>query len=272
MAAPNDAIVKGTEPIAVSSSGIGIRRVVFDAPWNWLAAGWRDLWTLPNVSLAYGGCFAVGAVAMAFGLMEFGAQSLILALGGGFLLLGPLVAVGLYEMSRRLETNKTITLGEAANAAFTAKGQIAFMGIVLLLIFLVWIQLAFLLFMLFTGASVLPPPSEFVPMLLFTNAGLGLLILGTAVGGLLAAVVFAVSAVSVPLLMVKEIDAVSAISASLKAVESNPKPMALWAVLIAGFMTLGLLTLGLGLVIAFPLVGHATWHAFRELIDLGPNA
>lgn len=269
MAAPQEATAPLTGGVQVGTAGIGVRRVLFDAPWAWLAAGWRDMWTIPGVSLAYGAVFAVAAVVMLLGLTRFGAQSLILALGGGFMLLGPLVAVGLYEASRRLEAGaKTVTLGEVVAAAFASKGKLAFMGIILLLIFLVWIQLAFLLFMLFTGASVFPPASEFVPMLLFSRSGLALLVVGTAIGGLLATVVFAVSAVSVPLLMVKDIDAVTAISASLKAVEANPKPMALWAVLIAGFMALGLLTLGAGLVVAFPLVAHATWHAFRQLIDV----
>jgi len=268
MAAQDRATATQYGSVQVGATGIAVRRVLFDAPWNWLAAGWRDMWAIPNVSLTYGAAFAIAAAVMLIGLTQFGAQSLILALGGGFMLLGPLVAVGLYEASRRLEARQPVVLADVMAAAFAAKGSLAFMGIVLLLIFLVWIQLAFLLFMLFTGSNAFPPASQFVPMLLFTTSGLSLLVVGTAVGGILAVVVFAVSAVSVPLLMVKPIDAVTAISASVKAVEANPKPMALWAALIAGFMTLGLLTMGAGLVLAFPLVGHATWHAFRELIDV----
>jgi uncharacterized membrane protein len=86
------------------------------------------------------------------------------------------------------------------------------------------------------------------------------------VGGALAFLVFAISAVSVPLLMTRPLDAVTAMAASLAAVIANPKPMALWAALIAGFMALGIATLFVGLVIAFPLIGHATWHAFRDLV------
>jgi len=89
---------------------------------------------------------------------------------------------------------------------------------------------------------------------------------GTVVGAVLAVLVFAISVVSVPLLMTRRVDAVTAIAASVTAVWLNPKPMALWAGLIAGFMVLGLASLLMGLVIAFPLIGHATWHAFREMV------
>jgi uncharacterized membrane protein len=120
--------------------------------------------------------------------------------------------------------------------------------------------------MLFFGSQPLPPASEFVASLLLTTHGLGLLVIGTMIGGLLAALVFAISVISVPLLMTQRIDAVTAIVTSLRAVRLNPKPMALWAGLIAGFMVLGLASLFAGLVIAFPLIGHATWHAFRDLV------
>jgi uncharacterized membrane protein len=142
------------------------------------------------------------------------------------------------------------------------------MGVVLMLFFMVWMQIAFLLFMLFTGARALPPASEFVHTLFFTQAGVGLLFFGTLVGAVLAATVFAVSAISVPLLMVKDVDVVTAITTSFKAVRVNLQPMALWAALIAGFMALGVATLFVGLVLAFPLVGHATWHAFRRLVTV----
>jgi uncharacterized membrane protein len=105
-----------------------------------------------------------------------------------------------------------------------------------------------------------------VPTLLFTPHGLGLLVAGTVVGSILAAGVFAISVISVPLLMTRRTDAITAIRASLVAVAMNPKPLALWAALIAGFMALGIATLYAGLVVAFPLIGHATWHAYRDLV------
>ena len=251
---------------------ISINRVAFDAPWDWLAHGWRDLWSMPSASLTYGGLFAIGAALLSWGATQAGAQSIILALAGGFLLIGPLVAVGFYEASRRLATGQTVGLGDMLAAPLRARGQLPFMGVVLLLIFMVWMQLAFLLFMLFSGANAIPPASEFVSMLFFTPSGVGLLFVGTAVGAALAALVFAVAAISVPLLMVKDVDVATAIGTSFKAVIANPQPMMLWAALIAGFMALGVATLFIGLIVAFPLVGHATWHAFRQLVNVDGTA
>lgn len=245
---------------------IQVRRIPSDAPWDWLAAGWRDLWSVPSVSLAYGTTFAILAFALTAGLMQFGMQSLILALAGGFLLIGPLVAVGLYEASWRLETGKPVVLSEVVLAGLRAPGQLGFFGAVLAFAYAVWLQIAFLMFMLFMGSRGLPPASEFVPTLLFTPHGLGLLVAGSAVGGVLATVVFSISAISVPLLLTRRVDAVTAMAASIEAVVKNPVPMALWAALIAGFMALGIATLFAGLAVAFPLIGHATWHAFRSLV------
>ncbi|MCL4764641.1 MAG: DUF2189 domain-containing protein [Hyphomicrobiaceae bacterium] len=260
---PIDAGTVDSAPVAAQ---IQVRRVPFDAPWDWLAAGWRDLWSVPHVSLAYGTAFAAMALALTAGLLQFGLQSLILALAGGFLLIGPLVAVGLYEASWRIETGKPVVLGEVMAAGLRAPGQLGFFGAVLAFAYAVWLQLAFLVFMLFMGSRGLPPASEFVPTLLFTPQGLGLLVVGTVVGGVLAAIVFAISAIAVPLLLTRRVDAVTAMAASVEAVVKNPKPMALWAALIAGFMALGTATLFAGLAVAFPLIGHATWHAFRSLV------
>lgn len=247
---------------------ISVRRVPFDQPWEWLGAGWRDMWTYPGTSLAYGLAFAVGAVLMLIGVTQAGAQSLILALFGGFLLIGPLVAVGLYDVSRRIETGEPVSLVAALKKSFQPAGQLGFMGIVLFLIFVVWMQVAFLLFMLFTGGSAIPPQNEFVRMLLFTEHGLGLLFAGTIAGALLAFFTFSLSVVSVPLLMVKDVDVVTAISTSFHAVRRNPRPMILWAGLITGLVVVGILTFCAGLVVIFPLIGHATWHAFKDLVDL----
>ena len=235
-----------SSPIA----GVIVEQVPFDAPWNWLAAGWRDVWAAPRISLAYGVLFALLSVGLMLGLLVTGLPALMLVLAGGFLLVGPVAAVGLYEASRRLEAGRSVDFGE----------------VILAFLYFVWLQLAFLLFMLFLGGRGLPPPSEFLPTLLFTLNGLGLLVVGAVVGGVVATVAFAISVISVPLLLTRRADAVTAIAASLTAVVLNPKPMALWAALIAGFMVLGIATLSVGLIFAFPLIGHATWHAYRELV------
>jgi uncharacterized membrane protein len=240
--------------------------VAFDAPWVWLASGWRDLWAAPVVSFSYGSVFAGLAALLSVGLLRYGLESLMLPLSGGFLLIGPVAAVGLYETSRRLEAGEPVGLVDITRTAFRRAGRISFFAAMLGFIYVVWLQLAFLLVMLFLGTSQLPPAKDFIPTLLFTANGLGLLIAGTCVGGVLALFVFSISAVSVPLLMTRKVDAVTAVATSLHAVVNNAKPMLLWAALIAGFMVLGLATLFVGLVLVFPLVGYATWHAFRDVI------
>lgn len=252
-------------PARGAPPGVIIRRVPFDAPWAWLAAGWNDLWRVPHVSLVYGAVFALVAAGLFVGLALARWQSLVPVLAGGFMLIGPLLAVGLYEASRRLEAGLPVTMSDVVGAGLRAEGQLAFFGIGLLVIFLVWLELAFVLLVLFLGGAGLPPPSEFIGRLLFTTSGLGLLIIGSLVGGVLAATVYTISVVSVPLLLVHRIDAVSAAAASARAVYLNPKPMLLWAGLIGGFIALGCATLFVGLILLFPLIGHATWHAFRAI-------
>ena len=191
---------------ASAIAGVTVEQVPFDAPWNWLAAGWRDMWAAPRISLAYGVLFALLSVGLMLGLLVAGLPSLVLALAGGFLLVGPVAAVGLYEASRRLEAGRSVDFGEVIRAGLNAPGQLGFFGAILAFLYFVWLQVAFLLFMLFLGSRGLPPASEFVPTLLFTLNGLGLLMVGTAVGGIRATVAFAISVISVPLLLTRRAD------------------------------------------------------------------
>lgn len=254
-------------PVAAVAPGIVVERVPFDAPWGWLAAGWRDIWSAPHVSLAYGAVFATLSAGLTLALFAGGLEALVLSLGGGFLLIGPVAAIGLYESSRLLEEGQRVTLRSVLRAGVRAPGQLGFFGAILAFAYYVWLQLAFLLLMLFLGSRPVPPAREFIPTLLFAPHGLALLVSGTLVGGIIAFVVFSISAVSVPVLMTRRIDAVTAMAASVAAVRLNPKAMLLWAALIAGFMALGIATLFVGLVVAFPLIAHATWHAYRELVQ-----
>jgi uncharacterized membrane protein len=240
--------------------------IAFDAPWKWLDLGWRDLWAAPSAGLTFGAAAAAGAFLIAVALLKFEALPLFLPLAGGFLLIGPLFAVGLYEISRRRELGQAVTLRGSIRAASKASGRLALFGVLLLLINFAWVRIAFLLFMLFFGTSALPPLSEFVPTLLFTPHGLGLLVTGTATGAVLAMLTFAISAIAVPLLFDRPVDPVTASVISVQAVILNPKAMSLWAALIAAAVVLGFATLFVGLVVTFPLIGHATWHAYRDLL------
>ncbi len=241
------------------------RRVSFDAPWAWLAAGWRDMRRAPKIGLAYGCIAAAMAAMLGFSLALIDALPLFLTLIGGFLLLGPLVAIGLYQASRQMAEARPVTLTDVAFAPAAARGQLAFAGAFLLLMFFAWLRVAMLLFMLFIGTNAIPQPSEFVQVLLFTPHGLGLLVVGTAVGAIFAGIVYATTVVAIPLLLTKRVDALSAGVASVNAVRANAGPMALWAILIVVIMAAGFATLLVGLIIAFPLIGHATWHAFADI-------
>lgn len=242
--------------------------VPFDAPWNWLGAGWRDLWAAPLISLAYGAAFAGAALLLLAGLLTMGWQSIVLVLAGGFLLVGPMLAVGLYELSRRHETGADIDPRDAIFVGVRSPGQLAIMGVALMIAYLAWVLIALVLLMLFLGGQGLPPPEAFVSTLLFSPRGLGLLVTGTIIGGLFAAAVYAITVVSIPLLMSRDIDVVTAVATSVQAVLANPKPMLLWAALIAAMIGVGIATLFIGFVIAFPLIGHATWHAFRSVVHV----
>lgn len=247
------------EPVPVA------RRIAVDAPWQWLEAGWRDICRAPHISLAYGGGFAIAAALIAVGLSRVGELSLMLPLLGGFLLLGPFAAAGLYDTSRRLSRGETPQLRTAIAAPFLATGQLPFLGVMLLMVFFVWIEFAFLLMMLFLGTQIPPTLGELMRTLLLTPQGIGLLSVGSAIGGALAVFVFTISAFSAPMLLERRIDAVSAAQASVRTVLENSKPAILWAALIAAIMAVAFATLLVGLVVAFPLLAHATWHAYADV-------
>lgn len=254
-----------TSPMA--NGGLRLRRVAFDRPWEWLAAGWRDMWQAPLVSLVYGVIATALGLSLTLGLGVFGWEAVVPVLAGGFLIVAPLLAVGLYEKSKLLQADRKPTLRETFLAARRTAWRFGLLAALLLFLYMVWLRIAFMLLALFLGTRGLPPAREFLPELLFTTHGLGLLVTGTAVGAVFAAVAFAATAIAIPLLMDREVDAFTAITKSFEAVFLNLRPMLLWAALIASFVAVGVATLGAGLIVAFPLLGHATWHAYQDLVE-----
>jgi uncharacterized membrane protein len=244
-----------------------IRKVELDRPWAWLAAGWRDLCRAPLVSLTYGVIFAVAGYAITLGLWLIGLVYLVLPMVCGFIIIGPLLAVGLYEVSRRLDADEPVTLKAALLAWGRNASQIGLMGIVLMLLLFAWIRIAALLFMLFYGLA--PPSLEtLVADTFLSPEGLPFLITGTIIGAVLAGLAYAISVVSIPLLLDRpDANVITAIATSVVALRENPATLLFWGVLIAGFAGAGLITLYLGLIVTLPLIGHATWHAYRDLVD-----
>jgi uncharacterized membrane protein len=254
---------------AVSSRSTGIprvRTVTLDHPWHWLSAGWLDITTTPGVSFTYGALFTVAGFLLVAGLDRLAMDYLILPLAFGFALIGPAAAVGLYETSRRMMLGRDASLGDAVGAFRRNPAQIGLVGVFLALAFIAWVRLAVLEFMLFFGSS--PPPLDgFVSALLMSDQSVAFLAVGTLTGAIMAALVFAMTAIAIPMLVDRpEVDAMTAMLTSLEAVRVNWKPMALWAFLIAFFTFFGLAMFFIGLILTLPLIGHASWHAYRDLV------
>ncbi|MEQ1863699.1 MAG: DUF2189 domain-containing protein [Micropepsaceae bacterium] len=246
-------------------TGLTLRAPTMEGPWNWLAAGWRDLWRNPVLSFGYGAAFVVVGLAITAGLWMTGLESLIPALAAGFALLGPVLAIGLYEMSRRYENSEPVALRNLVAARLPSPTQFAFLAYTLMFLFLVWMRLATLNYALFSNGRY-EPLDEFVSFALTTPAGLSMMVVGTLIGGGLALIAFAISALSVPILMRHDVDVFTAMWLSIQTVRRYPGPMLLWAWLIAVLIAAGLATMFVGLIVVFPLIGHATWHAYRAIV------
>ena len=250
---------------------VNIRRITdVDRSGHWLAQGWRDFVATPMVSLAYGGAFVIISMALTVGLRAVGLDSLILPLCLGFIMLAPVLVVGLYDVSRRLELGLEVTLRDVFHTFWQHIGQLTAMGIVLMLCYWVWIEIALVLFMGFFNQS--PPTLDtFFEGVVFTLNGAFMLGIGTVVGAIIGAVVFSISAVSVPLIYDRQLDVVTAISASLLSVRTNWRVMFGWAALIVVCSAVGLVTLFLGLAVVVPVLAYATWHCYRDII-IPPDA
>lgn len=241
------------------------RWVAVDRSMSWLSAGWKDMWRTPAISLGFGAVFTVIGLLLTMGLSKAGLGSLILPMACGFLLVGPLAAAFLYEVSRRLEADLPVGLADIWIGVKARGNQIGNLGMALLLLMMVWLQAAFILFALFMGDA--PPALDgFLADILFKVESMPFLLTGSAVGAALAALAFAISAFSMPMLIEHDMSVPGAISASVRAVLLNWRNMIGWAATIATLIALGMASAFIGLVVALPLVAHASWHAYRDVM------
>ncbi len=252
---------------AVTSPFPPIRSVTIDAPLRWLAAGWRDFARAPLASGFYGAAFAL--MGWLIHLVFRHAYEYTSALTAGFLLVGPFVATGLYDISRRLERGEPVRLAPTLTAWRANVGSFGIYALVLTIILLVWARASLVTFALFFSSGM-PTLQNFLGRVVSLQHW-DFVLTWCAVGLVFASVVYAVSVVSVPMMLDRGTDAIVAALTSARALFANVAPLVLWAVLIVVLIGVGFGTLFVGLVVTAPVVGHATWHAYRALVGESPG-
>ena len=241
----------------------GVRSIGFAAPLGWLARGWQDLWRQPAASLFYGVAIAVAGAAILGVTARL--PYLFAAAITGFLLVAPMLAAGLYELSRRYLAGEQATLVDSMWA--WRRNPSALVGFALLSILAgtAWQVASVVIVALFYKGPALAPMAMMIEVLVNPQHYL-LFFVYMCVGGLLAALVFAVSVVSMPMLVDRRCDLLTALATSVNAVVENPLPLALWATILMLLTGLGFATLLLGMIVILPWLGHASFHAYKDLV------
>jgi uncharacterized membrane protein len=243
------------------SPTITLRPLHFRQPLQWLLLGWRDFLRAPGIGLFYGGCF----VLMGWALLEVfeHAPPYTLGLSGGFLLVGPFLCLGLYRVSQRLEAGARPEIADSVLAWQTRTGALGIFGFVLLVLEMLWARSTLVVFAVsFDGM----PDFKGSLMALLSPENLGFIIAWGVVGFIFASLIYAVSVVSIPMILDRETDAITAGLTSMRLVLTQTAVMAWWALLIALLVGAALLPWFLGLLVVGPVVGHASWHAYRAAV------
>jgi uncharacterized membrane protein len=234
------------------------RKLSLFAPFRWIRLGVADLLEAPQQSMIYGLAVAVLIGAVSLVAWFRGSQWIMFGMLGGFVFLAPLVCVGLYAISAQIERGQEPVLARSLRAAFRRHiGNEAVFALALLVIFLVWSRAAVIVTAVMYPTNGNPTTLELVSFLAF----------GSGVGAIFAAVTFSASAFSLPMIMHRDVDSVTAIVTSVNAVLRNKGAMIVWLALIILGLVLGVVTAFVGLIVIIPVIGYATWHGYEETID-----
>lgn len=231
-------------------------------PFHWLQLGWADFKRCPRIGLFYGLCFfAMGHALLA---VFQSAPAYVLALSAGFLLMGPFLCLGLYDASKAMQTQShRPSLRASLQAWRPTKGTMGIFAGVLLILEMLWGRASLVVFAV--SFNTMPEKANILAMLLDPE-NIGFLITYTLVGGVFAGLIFVTSVISIPMIMDRQVDAISAGLTSIRASLQNPGVMLLWGALIAVLVSLAMLPAFLGLLVIGPVIGHATWHAYRHMV------
>jgi len=232
------------------------RQVSASAPLRWLRLGWHDLRAAPAQSLFYGLLLAGLGALLAVLAWRLGLLALYVGLASGFVFVGPLLAMGLYSVSYQLQQGHRPTLIFSLQQGRSHLPDTLVLGMCLLILLLVWARAAAVM-NVFRPSDAFPTWRALIPYL-----GIG-----SAVGALFTAIAFAATAFSLPMLLDRRADAITAVVTSINASLRNKTAMLVWGTLIVAAVILGFATLCVGFIVLMPLLGHATWHAYREVID-----
>ncbi|MFO1467245.1 MAG: DUF2189 domain-containing protein [Steroidobacteraceae bacterium] len=249
---PDDAAVDTSELPFVAPC----RSLAWNEPLGWIRLGVADLQAAPRPSLFYGCLFAALGAGIAGLTWRYGLLALYMGLASGFVFLGPLLAMGLYSISYQLGEGRRPTLAYSLQVGRSHIRDTLVLGLCLLVVLLVWARAATLM-AVFRPMDAFPSWRDLIPYM-----GIG-----TVVGAIFSAVIFAATAFSLPMLLERRVDAITAVVTSINASLRNKPAMLVWGAIIVTCVLIGFATLCLGFIVLMPVLGHATWHAYRRTID-----
>lgn len=232
------------------------RSIAPSAACEWLRLGWRDMLAAPGQSLAYGLLLTSLSALIAFTTWRFGLIALYLGLASGFVFVGPFLAMGLYSISYQLEIERRPTMAFSLREGRAHLKETLVLGIALLVVLLVWARAATIM-NVFRPVDAVPSWRDLIPFF-----GIG-----SAVGAVFAAIMFAATAFSLPMLLDRRTDAITAVVTSINATLRNKRAMLVWGSIVVATVLVGFATMLLAFIVLLPLIGHATWHAYRATID-----